>query len=263
LRLNAEVDHIHLEENQARGIKLKDGSLELSDAVVSNRDLPASYYHFIDEKQRPSVTNQKIESWHYGSSSLMLYMGLNRKIDGIFHHNILVDKDLKKSTEEIFNQGKLPSEPLIYACCPTKTDESLAPPGKDILYILAIVPNLKGSVNWSRDAAEFRKRIFARLQQNNIKIQESDIELEKMFTPRDFETTYGSFNGTAFGLAPDFFQSAAFRPSIKSKDIKGLYHVGMSTHPGGGIPMVLTCGRLAAKQISKDFRTTRKHSIKR
>ena len=254
LRLNSPVDKIVVEEGRCRGLKLKDGSLELSDGVVSNRDLPASFYHFVDASQRRTFSNERIEGLNYGCSAFMVYLGLKRKIKGLFHHNIFLNKDLKQSTAEIFNEGRLPQEPLIYACCPTKTDPSLAPEGKEVLYLLSIVPNLTSKVNWSSDLESFRKKVFERLQKNGVAIQEDDIELERHFTPKDFESTYGSFRGTAFGLAPDFFQSAAFRPAIRSKDVEGLYHVGMSTHPGGGVPMVLTSGRLAAEAVRKDFK---------
>ena len=156
--------------------------------------------------------------------------------------------------DEIFDEGKLPGEPLLYVCSPTQTDETLAPHRKEIVFILAIVPNLAVYRDWPDSIRGFRERILARMRKSGIDIRESDIELEKYFTPKDFESVLGSFNGTAFGLAPDFLQSAVFRPRIKSRDIRGLYHTGMSTHPGGGIPMVLTSGRLAAEQVAKDFK---------
>ncbi|MCA9395776.1 MAG: phytoene desaturase, partial [Candidatus Omnitrophica bacterium] len=253
IQLNAPVKKITVEAGRASGVILENGVQYHSDAVVSNRDLPASYTNFIEEQERPKVTNQKINRWNYGCSTFMIYLGLSKRLKNILHHNLLVTKDFGRPIDQIFNQGTLPDEPLLYVCCPTKTDPSLAPEGHEALYILCIVPNLNGKVDWTKDRAEFRKRVFKRIHQAGIEFEESDIQMEEQFSPEDFRDLYGTHLGTAFGLAPDFLQSAAFRPSIKSKDIRGLYHVGMSTHPGGGIPMVLTCGKLCAHRIRQDF----------
>jgi len=254
IRLNADVESIQIEKRRATGVKLKNGTIELADAVVSNRDLPASYLHFVDEKNRPSVTNKKVESWNVGCSACMFYFGINKKLDNLQHHNIMLAKDYKGELERIFEKGELPEEPLLYVCVPTKTDPSLAPEGHDILYILALVPNLQSKIKWDKEIGNFRKRVLERLRKHGVEIQAGDIELERIFTPEDFKNTYGNHYGNAFGLAPDFFQSAAFRPATKSKDIQGLFHVGASTHPGGGIPMVTTCGKLVAEQIWKEWR---------
>jgi len=253
LRINAEVEKIHVENGRAAGVRLKPDELELADVVVSNRDLPASMRDFVDQRHRPRVSDRKIRGWHYGASCFMMYLGLRRKIEGLFHHNILINTDFKGATRRIFDKGLLPEEPYLYVCCPSKTDPLAAPEGKEALYILAIVPNLKGRVHWGREAKAFRKKILERLAANGTPVREEDIEVEKVMTPHDFEKEFGTYDGAAFGLSPDFFQSAAFRPPIRSKDVRGLYHVGASTHPGGGIPVTLTCGKLAAEQIVKDF----------
>lgn len=253
IQLNAPVKKIATESKRVTGVILENGVQYHSDVVVSNRDLPASYTSFIEEQDRPRVSNRKINGWNYGCSTFMIYLGLSKRLKNVLHHNLLVTKDFERPIDQIFNQGTLPDEPLLYVCCPTQTDPSLAPEGHEALYILCIVPNLNGKVDWTKDRAEFRKRVFKRIHQAGIEFEESDIQMEEQFSPEDFRDLYGTHLGTAFGLAPDFLQSAAFRPSIKSKDIQGLYHVGMSTHPGGGIPMVLTCGKLCAHRIRQDI----------
>lgn len=254
LQFDSEIESIVVQDRKASGIRLKNGTVELSDAVISNRDLPASYYHFVDSKFRRSVTDKKIRNWHYGSSCVLIYLGLKKRIKGLLHHNILISSNFKRSCQEIFERGVFPEEPLLYVCSPTQTDPSLAPEGKEIVYILALAPNLKDSNASPEDITSFCERIFRRIKSNGVDIEQKDIELRHVFTPQDFESSYGSFYGNAFGLAPDFFQSACFRPQSKSKDVKGLYHTGASTHPGGGIPMVLTSGRLVAEQVDADFR---------
>jgi phytoene desaturase len=252
ITLGAEVEGIQMEKGRAVGIRLKSGELHRSDAVVSNRDLPSSFQKFVPAAARPDVTDQKIDQWHYGCSTFMLYLGMKSRVNGLNHHNIILPQEYKQATDQIFVEGRLPDKPLLYVCCPTKTDASLAPEGGEAIYVLCIVPNLNGKVDWAAELPGFRKKILDQFLANGIEIREDQIALERHFAPQDFKDLYGSQNGTAFGLAPDFFQSAAFRPAIKSRDVKGLYHVGASTHPGGGIPMVLTCGRLAAEQIQKD-----------
>lgn len=251
--LGEEAEALEMEGRRATGVRFKSGRVERADAVVSNRDLPSSFKKFVPAAARPSVSDRQVEKWHYGCSTFMLYLGLKSKIAGLNHHNIILPKDYKKAADQIFSEGRLPDEPLLYVCCPTKSDASLAPEGGEALYVLSIVPNLDGKVRWPDAAADFRKKIFKLFEENGIHVAEDQIVLERQFTPENFKSLYGTEKGNAFGLAPDFFQSAAFRPLIKSKDVKGLYHVGASTHPGGGIPMTLTCGRLAAEQIQKDF----------
>ncbi|MBF0253791.1 MAG: phytoene desaturase [Candidatus Omnitrophica bacterium] len=252
IRTGTEVEKIHIENGRARGVVLKGGELDLADLVVSNCDLPTSYRLLVDAESRPSFPDSKINNWHYSSSSCLYYLGLKRRIRGLSHHNVLLDKNLKIPCDEIFGRGELPSEPQLYVCCPTKTDPSLAPEGKEIIYALAITPNLKSKIDWEARLPKFRLQVIERLKKAGADLEESDIEVEKFFGPRQFESHYGMQYGTAFGLAPDFFQSAAFRPGIRSRDVRGLYHVGSSTHPGGGVPMTVLCGRIASDQIRKD-----------
>lgn len=253
IRLNAEVESLIIENKRAKGLKLKGGTIESADAVVSNRDLPASMMNFVQEAARPQTSDARIKNWHYGSSCILFYLGFRKKLKNVLHHNILLAKDTRTALHEIFEAGVLPKEPLLYVCSPTQTDASLAPAGKDILYVLALAPNLNSGIDWDKELPAFRQRVLERIRQNGIDADEHDIELERVFMPKDFESRYGNFYGNAFGLAPDFFQSACFRPMTKSKDVSRFYHVGASTHPGGGIPMVLTCGRLVADQVKGEL----------
>jgi phytoene desaturase len=253
LQLGSEVRSVVVENGRAKGVRLADGSVELADAVVSNRDLPASYYHFLEAAERRSLPDRKIRGWHYGSSCVLYYLGIRRKVPRLFHHNIFISGDFRRSCEEIFEKGKAPRQPLLYVCVPTKTDPSLAPEGREAVYILALVPNLKLARLGEEDLELLRGRVFDRLRLAGVDIAEEDIELERRFTPEDFQGVYGSFYGNAFGLAPDLFQSAFFRPATRSRDVRGLYHAGASTHPGSGVPMVLTSGRLVAEQLGRDL----------
>ncbi len=105
--------------------------------------------------------------------------------------------------------------------------------------------------DWPRELSDFKRRVFSRMKESGLEVREDSIEVSKIFTPHDFQKTFGTYHGNGFGLAPDFFQSACFRPWSRSKDISNLYHVGASTHPGGGIPMVVTSGKLVAEMIDK------------
>ncbi len=252
LQCGSEVESIVIEERRAKGVRLADGTIELADAVVSNRDIGASYLGFVDQKDRPSLPDRRIRSWNYGQSCVLFYLGIRKKIPELLHHNIFLSPDFRKSCDQIFAKGALPEDPLLYVCVPSKTDPTTAPPGKEAVYILALTPNLKGFVDWQNDIGPFRERVLARLGGAGVKIGEADIEVAHVFTPLDFEARYGALYGSAFGLGPGFFQSACFRPAIRSRDVRGLYHTGASTHPGTGIPMVLTSGRLAAEAVAAD-----------
>jgi phytoene desaturase len=251
IQCDSEVDSLVIENRTAKGVRLKDGTKELFNLVVSNRDLPGSYRNFVNEKDRARVSNNRIKNWNYGCSAVLFYCGMKKKVKGYQHHNIVLSDDYKKTLREIFDQGILPDDPVLYVCSPTQTDATLAPKGKDIVYVLALAPNLNSHVDWQREVKKFRERVIKRIQKSGFEFNESDIELERVFTPMDFNKRYGTYYGNGFGLAPDFFQSACFRPMTKSKDIKNFYHVGASTHPGGGVPMVITSGRLVAEQIER------------
>lgn len=246
------VEHIVINSGHAVGVALPKGEKVLADIVVANADLVYAYKNLIEAKYRPAMPNNKLDSYKQASSALLFYFGVNDDCQDMLHHNVYLCRDFKANLEQILTQKKLPTDPSFYVYIPTKTDPSLAPKGKNVLYVLVPVPNLDSHADWPAGIARLRAKVFSRLKSEYKLDIEKKIETEAVFTPQDFETKFNLTNGSAFGLSHHFFQSGAFRPHNYSKDIKGLYFVGASTYPGGGIPMVTLSAKLACERIVGD-----------
>jgi len=196
------------------------------------------------------LLGRRIPNFRYSCSTYLIYLGLKKKLDGLAHHNLFFSRDLKKNMDQIFRDKIVPQDPSFYAHVPTVTDGSLAPSGKDILYLLIPVPNLQ---NFKGDFSEheegIRKQVFERINDFCGCDLEKLIEIERRFYPRDFTGRYNIKYGATFGLAHNLGQSAFFRPANFDPRIRNLYYVGASTQPGGGLPVVIAGSRIVADLI--------------
>jgi phytoene desaturase len=233
-----------------RKIERNNGAVQLSvpgenmiyDRVVVNADYPYA---------QTTLLSRNIPQYNYSCSVYLLYLGLKAKIEGLSHHNLLFGKDLKKNVQQIFVDKIIPDDPALYIHVPTVTDPSLAPPGKDLVYILVPVPNLENArEDFYQHEQEFRKLVFDKIHSMTGIHLEDLIEVEHRFYPQDFTTRYNLPHGATFGLAHNLMQSAFFRPSNIDPKVNGLYYVGGSTQPGGGLPVVLASSRIVADLIS-------------
>ncbi|HTY44686.1 MAG TPA: phytoene desaturase family protein [Patescibacteria group bacterium] len=197
-----------------------------------------------------ALLNRPLPTYDYSCSTYLLYLGLKRKVPGLAHHNLFFSGDLKKNLTQIFTDKSMPQDPSFYVHVPTVTDASLAPPGKEIVYILIPVPNLDGSKDEiAGHRQRLRKIVFDKV--NRIAGIDLDglIEVEHAFYPRDFIDRYNIQYGATFGLGHTLMQSAFFRPANRDRRIKNLYFVGASTQPGGGLPPVIASSRIVADMI--------------
>ena len=255
LKLNSTVEEIWIEEKQAKGIMVNGEKLAF-DYVVNDSDFPYAMNNLIkDEKKKGKYTTKKIDSMDYSCSVFMMYLGVNRKLNNIKLHNIIFADDFEKNISDIF-AGNEPDDPSIYLYSPSRIDPELAPEGKDLLYVLVPVPELKTrDAEWTEsDRKEYRKVIMEKIR---LRIPDIDdiIESETIFTPHDFEELFNACHGATFGLAPTLLQSNFFRPHNKFKAVDNLYFCGSSVHPGAGVPIVLTSAVLAAEELKKDDRS--------
>ena len=252
LRLNTSVEEIWIEKKEARGV-IVDGKKLSFDFVINDADFPYALNNLIsDEKNKGKYRTGKIDSMDYSCSVYMMYLGLNRKLDNLKLHNIIFADDFEKNISDIF-EGIEPSDPSIYLYNPSGIDPGLAPEGKDLLYVLAPVPELKTrGREWSEsEKNEYRSVIIDKIRKRIPEIEEM-IESETIFTPHDFENLFNARHGATFGLAPTLLQSNYFRPHNKFKAVDKLYFCGSSVHPGAGVPIVLTSAVLAAEELKKD-----------
>ena len=190
------------------------------------------------ERLRPDFTNRRLARMNYTASAYMLYLGVDRRYEQLRHHNVYFAQDFRANFDAIFKTSTLPDDPSLYICAPTRTDETLAPPGCDQIYVLVPVPHLGGSsIDWKRDEAAFRERVLDRLECLGLCDLRKHIVVQRSFTPVDWRETYNLARGAAFGLGHNFMQVGYLRPGNRAKRIPNLYFVGASTVPGTGVPL--------------------------
>lgn len=244
---NASVSEILTENGKATGIKTQEGIIT-SDLVLSGAD----YHH--SETLLPAKYRQYTE--HYWSkktfapSSLLFYVGFNRKIKGVQHHNLFFDTDFEQHARDIYDKPKWPEDPLFYANFPSVTDSEMAPDGcENGFFLIPLAPGLN-------DSEELRERYFAlileRLESHTGEDLKSSILFKQSFCVNDFISRYNSYKGNAYGMANILTQTAFLRPSLKSKKVANLYFAGQLTVPGPGVPPSLISGKLVAEIISKN-----------
>ncbi len=250
IHYNQPVERILLNGRRATGLRTADGNDWHGDVVVCNMDLPTAYTKLLPKEMRRKNTDARMASFEYGCSGYLLYLGVKRIPSHLGHNAILLSDDYKEVLDDICIRKVLPRDPAMHLCIPTRTDPSLAPPDHDIVYVLVPVPNAQADIDWAIEAPKLRERVLDKLEATTLPGLRDAIVFEREMTPPDFEKRYGCYAGAAYGgLNPTFMQSGYFRPRMKSEDVDSLYFVGASTHPGGGMPIVLTSGRLAAEEI--------------
>ncbi len=252
IECGSDVREIRVNGGRADGVVLGDGRVEHADVVVSNCDVQTTYTRLLGKQRRRVNSDSRIAAKQSGCSGYLLYLGVKRVPDDWGHHTVALPADYAGTLDDMFRQGRLPQKPAVYACVPSRTDPTLAPEGRHVLYVLAPVPHLNPSVDWSTEAPVFRERCLDALETAGWHGIRDDIVFERSWNPETFQEKFGLFRGSAFGLACSFMQSAYFRPHNRSEDIPGLYLVGASTHPGGGVPIVLTSARLVADTVVAD-----------
>jgi len=252
--LNTEVSEILIDDsgsNRVSGVKLKDGSIIKSDAVVCNAELATAYKTLIPEKYRKKNTDKKIDSMKYSMSLFVIYFGTDRKYDNIPHHSIILGDRYKELLDDIFNKYKLSDDFSLYLHRPTATDSTLAPPGCDAFYVLSPVPHLNSGTDWKKESKRYRDLIMSFLEKNYLPELSKHIVAEHYIDPVHFRDELNSHLGSAFSVEPILTQSAYLRPHNKSEDIEGLYFTGAGTHPGAGLPGVVNSAKIVADLIGK------------
>lgn len=251
VHLNAEVDRILIEQRRAHGVRLKDGTVHKADGVVSNADAAWTYLNLIPAHQRPRNSDRRIKSKSYSMSLFVIYFGTKRQYRdaGLAHHNIMMHPDYTGLLREIFRNKDLPKEFSLYLHMPTLTDPSLAPAGGEAFYVLSPVPHLGADIDWERQAQSYRDAIMDFLEQNYLPDLQANIVAEHRIDPRHFAGTLNSYLGSAFSIQPTLTQSAWFRPHNRSEDVENLYFVGAGTHPGAGVPGVISSAKIVDSLI--------------
>ena len=249
VRCGAEVKQILVEGKRARGVLLANGERIEADVVVSNADSAWTYRHLIAPEHRQRWTDARVDRQRYSMSLFVWYFGTKRQYPDVAHHTIMLGPRYKGLLDDIFNRKVLADDFSLYLHRPTATDPSLAPDGCDGFYVLSPVPNLLGTTDWKTHAEAYKKSIQDLLERTVLPGLGEAIVSERLLTPQDFQDRLLSFRGAAFGMEPVLTQSAYFRPHNASEDIERLYLVGAGTHPGAGLPGVLSSARILDRVV--------------
>jgi phytoene desaturase len=240
--LNAEVAEILVDGRRVSGIQLKDGTVRYAERIVSNADVAFTYRNLIPALYRRKYTNRKLERMKYSMSLFVIYFGTKKRYtdSGLAHHNIILGERYKGLLDDIFDREELANDFSLYLHMPTITDPSIAPEGCEGFYVLSPVPHLGSGVDWTKAARPYRDAIMRFLEQNYLPNLQENIIAEHLINPLNFQNDLNSYLGSAFSFQPILTQSAWFRPHNRSEEFDNLYFVGAGTHPGAGMPGVLS-----------------------
>ncbi len=245
------VEQIIIEGRSVKKVITEKGIFP-ADIVVGAGD-----YHHVDTKLLPKgFGNYSEKYWNsrvMAPSSLLFYLGINRRVEKLIHHNLFFDEDFELHAQEIYTRPKWPSKPLFYVSAPSKTDTSVAPEGCENLFLLIpIAPNLE-------DSEETRERyyeiIMTRLEKYVGHSLIKNVVYKKSYAVSDFKNDYNAFKGNAYGLANTLFQTAFLKPSMKNKNLNNMYYTGQLTIPGPGVPPSLISGLVVGKYISEKHKS--------
>ncbi len=245
--LNSEVDRIEIQDSRAKSISVNGDNFSC-DAVIATAD-----YHHVESKLLPSeFRNYTEDYWKkkvFAPSCLIYFLGLNKKIKSLNHHTLFFDEDLEQHSKEIYKSPKWPTNPLFYLCCPSKSDENVAPEGHENLFLLMpLAPGLE-------DTEEIRERYFeiliSRLERQVQEDISSCIDFKKSYCVNDFVSDYNSYKGNAYGLANTLMQTANLKPKMRNKKVKNLFYAGQLTVPGPGVPPSIISGKVASVELLK------------
>ena len=256
LRCSTPVAQITTSDGRATGVQLQDGTVLEADLVVSNADSATTYRTLLSQSQRRRWSDGAVDRSKYSMSLFVWYFGTKRKYEDVAHHTILLGPRYKGLLNDIFDHHRLAEDFSLYLHRPTATDPSLAPDGCDGFYVLSPVPHLDSGIDWRHEAERYRQKIQDYLERTILPDLGRNLCSSRMLTPLSFREELHSFKGAAFGLQPVLTQSAYFRPHNVSEEFERLYLVGAGTHPGAGVPGVLSSAKLLERVLpdAKDLR---------
>lgn len=247
IHLNEEVSSIEHQHKKIKKVITNKASYEV-DGVIAAAD-----YAHVDSKILPeSLANYSEAQWDkktMSPSSLLFYVGLNKRLKNILHHNLFFDEDFELHAKEIYTEPQWPSKPLFYVCCPSILDRSTAPEGHENLFFL--IPLAPGLSDSNEEREKYFEIMLNRLESYTGEEIRNNIVVKRSYAMNDFVKDYHSYKGNAYGLANTLLQTAFLKPKMKSKKINNLFYAGQLTVPGPGVPPAIISGQLAASELNK------------
>jgi phytoene desaturase len=250
IKTNSAIEKIVVENKTTTGVMIN-GEFVPADIVLSGAD----YHHtetLLDEKYR-AYSEKYWQSRVFAPSSLLFFVGFNKKIENITHHALFFDVDFDQHAKDIYDNPKWPDAPLFYANFPSKTDLTAAPDGMESAFFL--IPLAPGIEDNETLREEYFEKIITRFEQLTQQKIKNNIIFKKSFCKNDFVADYNAYKGNAYGMANTLLQTAFLRPKLKSSKVRNLYFTGQLTVPGPGVPPALISGKLVAELIHKSIRS--------
>lgn len=246
IQLNTDVDEIVVKNKQATGVRTSSGAILNADLVVFGGDPETCYEYLLPKKKtyRPSIKKQ------YSMGLYVLYFGTKKLYPDVAHHSIWMGPRFKELLTEIFDRKAMSEDFSLYVHRPTATDKSFAPDNCESFYVLCPVPNLQGGLDWDKEGPVLRDRIVSALEETILPELSSVIEEVFWMTPEDFAKDYRSMHGAGFSIEPRLTQSAWFRFHNRDRDVSNLYFVGAGTHPGAGLPGVVSSAKVVEELLT-------------
>ena len=242
-----EVTNIISSNNKIQGVKLDNQKEINADNVICNADPPSVYEKLLDKKKFNSFFKWKKKRMQYSMGLFVYYFGTKKTYDNVEHHTIKFGDKYKEHLEDIFNKKKLNNDISYYLHRPSATDKSMAPEGHDCFYVLVPVPNNQSKINWSIEGDKIKNLVIDKMEKTLLPNLKENIVEDFYLTPDYFEKELNTKYGSGFSIQPKFSQSAYFRFHNKSEVCDGLYFVGAGTHPGAGVPGVLSSAKVLDK----------------
>jgi len=251
IRTGVGVAEIITQKGRAIGLRLENGAEITADIVVANTDVAYTY----DKLLKGQGRGRNLAKLEPSCSGFVLFLGINRQYEQLVHHNILFSHDYQNEFEDIFKRKVPASDPTIYICWTGHSDHQHAPAGHSNLFVLVNAPYLSEAFDWAAPnvTKNYRDLIIRRMTEFGLTGLEDAIEVEQIMTPFDLAQRYNAERGAIYGLSSNNRFSAFLRPPNRSRQVKGLYFVGGSTHPGGGVPLVTLSARIVANLIKQDL----------
>jgi phytoene desaturase len=248
-KFNTAVTEINIHSGRAGSVNTAESTF-FADIIVAGAD-----YNHVEQNLIPKPYRQYSESYWdsriMAPSSLIFYLGIDKKLNNLLHHNLFFDQSFEQFADEIYTHPKWPENPLFYVCAPSVTDPTVAPEGKENLFIL--IPVAPGLEDNETTREHYFELIMQRLEKLTGQSIREHVIYKRSFAHNDFMSRYNSFKGNAYGLANTLMQTAIFKPSLKNSKINNLYFAGQLTVPGPGVPPSIISGEVVAKEVVREF----------
>ena len=249
IQFGVEATHIDVKNRKVQRVQTTQGAID-TDLVVVNADYPFSELNLLDE-QYQTYPEKYWEKKIIAPSAFVVYLGVDRKLDQLTHHNVFLEYDWVQHFDQIFEQPAWPEKPAYYVCCPSRYDPLVAPKGKENIFIT--VPISAGIEDTPQIRKAYLQKIISHMEKLIGESFHESISVQRIFSLNDFAQDYNAYKGTAVGLTHTFRQSAFFRPRHRSKKVRNLFYSGQYTHPGIGVPMALVSSQIVTNQITKQI----------